>query len=312
TGIAFADGTTLQLPHYAGAPLTFTWQGTAANTTLTGSALGQNAFDLGAGGDTVVAASSNDAFSFEAGDGEAKLESVTGGMLTLGAGIGADDLLFQTDASGDLIIGFRDDADDGIDVTNDLSQQWYGAQSRLTGIAFADGTTLQLPHYAGAPLTFTWQGTAANTTLTGSALGGGDTVTAGPTPAGQTNAYLFGAGDGAATIDAGVGATQGTVDFAAGVTTSDLWFEQQGDNLQVDLMGTTDSLTIDDWFGGANSAAAQNFVTADGSKLDSQVGQLVSAMAAYSAANTGFNPTLAAQIPPDPALQGAVAAAWRH
>jgi hypothetical protein len=102
------------------------------------------------------------------------------------------------------------------------------------------------------------------------------------------------------------------VDFAAGVTTSDLWFEQQGDNLQVDLMGTTDSLTIDDWFGGANSAAAQNFVTADGSKLDSQVGQLVSAMAAYSAANTGFNPTLAAQIPPDPALQGAVAAAWRH
>jgi len=129
---------------------------------------------------------------------------------------------------------------------------------------------------------------------------------------GDDNIYLFGAGGGHGEIGAGDGANTGTVDFAPGIAASDLWFEQQGDTLQIDVMGTTDSLTIDDWFGGANGAAAQNFVTADGSKLDSQVGQLVSAMAAYSAANSGFNPTLASQIPPDPAMQGAVAAAWRH
>jgi hypothetical protein len=33
-------------------------------------------------------------------------------------------------------------------------------------------------------------------------------------------------------------------------------------------------------------------------------------MAAYASANPGFDPTQAAQVPNDPALQTAVAAAW--
>jgi hypothetical protein len=45
-------------------------------------------------------------------------------------------------------------------------------------------------------------------------------------------------------------------------------------------------------------------------KLDTHVAQLVSAMAAYSAANPGFDPTTATQMPTDPGVQSAVAAAW--
>jgi hypothetical protein len=57
-------------------------------------------------------------------------------------------------------------------------------------------------------------------------------------------------------------------------------------------------------------AQTQSFATADGLKLDSQVAQLVSAMASFSSANPGFDPTTATQVPNDPALQGVVAAAW--
>jgi hypothetical protein len=45
-------------------------------------------------------------------------------------------------------------------------------------------------------------------------------------------------------------------------------------------------------------------------KLDPQVAQLVSAMAANSSANPGFDAITATQMPDDRALQTVVAAAW--
>jgi Haemolysin-type calcium binding protein related domain len=126
------------------------------------------------------------------------------------------------------------------------------------------------------------------------------------------NAYAFGTGHGRDTIDAGSGTGAGSVHFTSGITTSQLWFEQAGNNLQIDIMGTNDALTIGDWFGGSNSAAVRSFATADGSKLDTGVGQLVSAMVGFAANNPGFNPTQVSQIPTDSSLQIAVAAAWRH
>jgi len=44
--------------------------------------------------------------------------------------------------------------------------------------------------------------------------------------------------------------------------------------------------------------------------LSETTNQLVQSMAAYSAANPGFNPTTATQVPNDPNLQSAIAAAW--
>ena len=96
------------------------------------------------------------------------------------------------------------------------------------------------------------------------------------------------------------------------VTDQNIWLQQVGDNLQVDLMGSSDQLTIDDWFGGSNPAAVQGFATSDGLKLDTQVSQLVSAMATYATDNPAFNPTAVSQIPTDSSLQSAVAAAWHH
>src|SRR5262249_43155438 len=132
-----------------------------------------------------------------------------------------------------------------------------------------------------SPLTFTYVGTATNTTLTGSNLGnnvfdlgpGGDTVTGGNSSQGGPglNTYVFGSGDGKATINANGGT--GTLDFMSGIMTNEIWFEQKGNDLQVDLMGSADHVTVANWFGGASSQI-QTFATADGSKLDTQISQL--------------------------------------
>jgi len=70
------------------------------------------------------------------------------------------------------------------------------------------------------------------------------------------------------------------------------------------------STTISNWFSG--SAGSVQAITAGGLKIDSQISQLVQAMATYSVNNTGFDPTSASihTLPNDTALQGAVTAAW--
>jgi hypothetical protein len=49
---------------------------------------------------------------------------------------------------------------------------------------------------------------------------------------------------------------------------------------------------------------------ADGMKIDAGVSQLVQAMATYSSAHAGFDPTTATQAPADTGLLPAIAANW--
>ena len=67
---------------------------------------------------------------------------------------------------------------------------------------------------------------------------------------------------------------------------------------------------ISGWYGSDTRAQVQSFKTADGYKLDSQLSQLVSAMAGYAANHAGFNPATATLMPTDTTLQTAVAASW--
>ena len=130
---------------------------------------------------------------------------------------------------------------------------------------------------------------------------------------GGAESYQFGATFGQDTINNGSGSTaQGEVDFLSGITESNLWFKQSGNDLLVDQLGTTNQIDIANWFG-SNNAGAQvtGFHTsADGYNLDKQVALLVQAMATYSSANSGFNPTTATTMPNDPALQSTLATAW--
>jgi hypothetical protein len=158
-------------------------------------------------------------------------------------------------------------------------------------------------------------GTGSAQALTGNKLA--NAITAGganDTLTGGYDTYKVGAGMGHAVVNNlnadGVTTANGEVDFGAGITGQNLWFLRSDNDLQVDLMGTTDHLTVSRWYAGNARAQVQSFDTADGLKLDSQVAQLVSAMASFASANPGFDPTTAAQVPSDPALQSVVAAAW--
>jgi hypothetical protein len=137
-----------------------------------------------------------------------------------------------------------------------------------------------------------------------------DKVTGGP----GNNVYDFNNSTGAS-LDisngfAGGAAPHGELNFPTGLTDQNLWLVESNNNLVVEVIGTSEKATVEGWFG-ANPSAQLSEIAAGGLKLDSQVAQLVSAMATFSAANPGFDPTTpGAVMPTDPTLQSALAAAW--
>ena len=103
-------------------------------------------------------------------------------------------------------------------------------------------------------------------------------------------------------------AASGELQLGAGVTADNLWFVQSGSDLEIEVMGTHDTITVADWFD--NKAYQLRDITAGGLKLDAEVTQLVQAMATYAAGHPGFDPTSLAQAPNDAALHAAIGASW--
>jgi hypothetical protein len=125
------------------------------------------------------------------------------------------------------------------------------------------------------------------------------------------NTYLATTGSGQIAIAPQASAgTANDLEFTGGITDENLWFLQSGNNLQIDILGTDTSVTVTNWF--SSSANQLQEITAGGLKIDSQISQLVQAMATYSANNSGFDPTSPSisTIPNDTSLQNSVAAAW--
>lgn len=98
------------------------------------------------------------------------------------------------------------------------------------------------------------------------------------------------------------------LEFTGNITDQNLWFLQSGNNLKIDVLGTNSSVTMDEW----SSTSQLQEIAAGGLKIDSQISQLVQAMATYSASNPGFDPSSsnASLVPNDANLQNAVGAAW--
>jgi hypothetical protein len=96
--------------------------------------------------------------------------------------------------------------------------------------------------------------------------------------------------------------------MGADITVDQLWFRQIGTNLEVSIIGTDAKTTISNWYSGT-AYHVEQFVTADGKTLlDSQVANLVNAMAS-------FTPPAAGQttLPQDyqNALAPVIAANWQ-
>jgi Ca2+-binding RTX toxin-like protein len=96
--------------------------------------------------------------------------------------------------------------------------------------------------------------------------------------------YEFARGDGMDRIDQSdaLDSDGDTVAFAPGIRSDHLWFRQFGADLEVSLMGSTDRLVLDDWFG-QPAQAVDAFELSDGQRLlYQQVDSLVQAMASFA------------------------------
>jgi Ca2+-binding RTX toxin-like protein len=155
-------------------------------------------------------------------------------------------------------------------------------------------------------------GTGAANQLVGSA--GNDTMDGGAGPdllTGGTgnDTYVMARGYGIDSIvenDSTAGNTDVAV-FAADIAADQLWFRQSGSDLKVDVIGTADEFVIKNWFSGGQYHVEQ-FKSGDGrTLLDSQVQNLVNAMASFqppAAGQTTLTPTY------QNALGGVIAANW--
>ncbi|WP_433691742.1 calcium-binding protein [Herbaspirillum seropedicae] len=124
--------------------------------------------------------------------------------------------------------------------------------------------------------------------------------------------YVFARGDGQDLI-ADQDATRGNIDTLqlSDLRQTNLWFSQSGNDLQIDVLGGSDRITIKDWYQGGSSGSdnhIERIRTADGNTLyDSDVDKLVQAMASFAPP-----PALQSEWTPGQTSQGKVLLTITH
>jgi Ca2+-binding RTX toxin-like protein len=96
--------------------------------------------------------------------------------------------------------------------------------------------------------------------------------------------YLFSRGYGLDSIQENdvTAGNRDTLQFTSGIATNQIWLRQVSNNLEVSVIGTADKMTISNWYLGSQYRV-EEFKTSDGKVLlDSQVQNLVQAMAAFA------------------------------
>ena len=178
----------------------------------------------------------------------------------------------------------------------------------LPGLSLSDGALLVAGNGTDALV-----GNGGNDLLIGGT--GKDTLDSGAgnnIMVGGANAtYLYHTGDGSDVIVNGTASeaiATGTLDFGLALSADNFWFVKSGSDLQIDILGTHEQVTIADWFAGGSHQLQE--IKAGGVEIDANVQQLVQAMAVYSAAHPGFDPTATSQMPSDAHLQTVVAGSW--
>ena len=261
---------------------TINGSGNELNNVITGNAAGNTLRGLG-GNDTLRGGAEADAL--DGGEGNDRLDGGLGADQLVG-GTGND--VYVVEVAGDTVLEL---ADEGTDTVQSLVDYSLGANVEnltLTGTAATNGTGNELANVI--------TGNAAGNTLRG--LGGNDTLRGGAEAdaldGGEGNdrlegglgadTYLFGRGDGQDTLvdtDATAG-VQDALHFGFDISAEQIWLRQLGNNLEISLIGTTDKITVSNWYLGADRYV-EVLQLADGRQLlDSQVQNLVQAMASFS------------------------------
>jgi len=122
------------------------------------------------------------------------------------------------------------------------------------------------------------------------------------------NTVRFDLGDGRDTLTTqGEEAEDNDLEFGAGIAPDRLWFERAANDLRISVLGTTDSLTFQNWYASEHKPL-EEIRTANGYELeDKKIELLVQAMAAFSPL-PGSGNVLPTEMPES--LQPVLAAAW--
>ncbi|MBN8914496.1 MAG: hypothetical protein J0I31_02735 [Rhizobiales bacterium] len=269
--------------------------------------------------------------NFENVIGGKKANNITGNSLNnvLIGGAVADTL--SGAAGDDLIIGGAGadtlDGGAGIDTLSyagstlsvSVTLGAAGAQTTASGATGSDSVGDKLKNFenlVGGLASDTLTGNTSNNVLNGG--GGNDTLTGG----GGSDTYIFSSGQQTEIIVNGLSSNTGAsgeLDIA--VDHDDLWFVKNGNDLVIDVLGTSEQVTIKDWYKDTSSTSWEQLskiAAQDGLQLTSaqQVNNLVQAMATFSAnynatSGTAFDPRLAQNATiTDAAVIAAQGSAW--
>lgn len=297
-------------------------EGHAGNDILDGGA-GDDELDGGSGNDLLFGGLGND--ELDGGSGDDELHGGAGDDVLEGEG--GNDTLYGEDGN-DLLKG-----DGGDDVlyggAGDDVLRGQGGNDVLDGGAGND----RLEGDGGADVL---SGGSGDDVLI--AKGGDDTLSGGTgndfiDGGAGADTFLFGVGDGQDVIVAGPGGgsdkdhdkggkghsgnhddddDHGTHDVLVmgdGIEADDIWFSRNEYDLELSIVGSTDKITVRDWYKG-KSSRLDEIQLADGNVLvESQVEQLRLAMAAFDPP-TGSDSSLPADVLAD--LQPIIAESWQH
>ncbi len=271
--------------------------------------------------------------NFENVTGGSGADSITGNSLAnvIVGGAGAD-TLNGGDGNDTIIGGAGADTMDGGAGTDTLSYAGSsisvsvtlgaaGVQTTATGGTGSDAVNDKVKNFENLI------GSTADDTLTGNTLnnvldggGGTDTLTGG----GGTDTYIFSAAQQSEIIVNGLSSNTGpTGELDIAAAHDDLWFlkSNDGNDLIIDVLGTSEHITIKDWYKDTSTTSWEQLskiAAQDGLQLTSaqQVNNLVQAMATFSANyNTAYGTAFDPSAPEnatitDAAVIAAQGSAW--
>ncbi len=301
--------------------------GSAGNNNLVGSS-GSDSLDGGAGNDSLDGGSGND--TLDGGSGNDRLDGGTGND-TLTGGAGND--TYVVNSTSDSITEALNGGTDVVESTASVTLSANVEHLTLLGSASLNGTgnTLDnvltgnsgnnvLTGLAGAD---TLNGGDGNDTLNGG--DGADTLTGGTgndqLDGGANNdqlvggagndTFIVGAGDGQDLVQDSGGADRLRFESGSAIDPIDLVISRQANDLRIAVHGTSDQITIQNWYTGAASQV-ETIQAANGDLLlSSQVERLIQQMATFSA-TSGVSWDQALDNPGLlPTVQNIIAANWQ-
>jgi Ca2+-binding RTX toxin-like protein len=299
--ILFADGGKWQKADLDLAP----YRGTVAKNTIYGTAQAET-FIGGAEADTLLGGAGSDTYKWSKGDGNDTINDV-GAAADIDTLMLVDVKAVDEQLSRDTVNLYVSIGTEKVTIKDHFAMGYSSAP--IEQIVFADGgkwqkADLDLAPYRGTTAKDTIYGTAQAEVFIGGA--GADTLLGGV----GNDTYQLARGDGVDTLQEN-DTTAGNADmlqFMAGINFDQLWFRKASNNLEVSVIGTADKAVVKDWYLG-NPYHVEQIKAGDGKLLlDTQVQQLVQAMAAFAPPPMGQTTLTAAQ---QTALAPVLAANWQ-